>query len=116
MENKRRFPRVLKAESLSLTVTSAAHMVGQGERFYCESVDISPVGLQVILDHFIEKDSRVELWMVLLENRQTYQLQGRVTWLEGREEGGRERFYAGIELTPSADSDFDRWLMLFGED
>lgn len=116
MENKRRFPRLLKAESLSLTVVSAAHMVGQGERFYCESVDISPTGLQVILDHFIEKDSRVEVWMVLLENRRTYQLQGRVTWLEGREENGRERFYAGIELLPAADSDFERWLLLFSED
>ncbi|MFZ5724720.1 MAG: PilZ domain-containing protein [Pseudomonadota bacterium] len=116
MTDKRRFPRLLKAESLSLTVTSSTHMLEQGERLYCESVDISPTGLQVILDRFIEKDSKVELWMVLLENRRTYQLRGRVSWIEGRTEQGRERFYAGIQLVPAEDSDFDNWLLLFSEE
>ncbi|MFP5441694.1 MAG: PilZ domain-containing protein [Gammaproteobacteria bacterium] len=116
MSNKRRFPREQKAESLSLMVTSSAHMLNQGERLYCESVDISPTGLQVILDRLIERDSKVELWMVLLENRQTYQLRGRVTWVEGRMENGRERFHAGVQLLPAADSDFDRWLLVFDND
>ncbi|MFZ5756054.1 MAG: PilZ domain-containing protein [Pseudomonadota bacterium] len=116
MEDKRRFPRLLKAESLSLTVVSSAHMVQQGERLYCESVDISPVGLQVSLDHFIEKEAKVEVWLVLLDNRQTYHLHGRVSWVEGREENGRDRFYAGIQLIPAADSDFDRWLALFNDE
>lgn len=116
MENKRRFPRVLKAESLSLTVTSAAHLVNQGERLYCESIDISAAGLQVVLDRFIPAESRVEIWMVLLENRRTYHLHGRITWLEGREIDGKERFNAGIQLLPVADSDFDAWLALFTEE
>lgn len=116
MQDKRRFPRQMKAESLSMTVVSSTHLVGQGERLYCESIDISPTGLQVSLDRFVEKDSRVEIWMVLMENRQTYQLRGKVTWVEGREEHGREVFYAGLQLLPVEDSDFERWLALFNDD
>lgn len=114
-DNKRRFPRRPMAESLSLTVTSAAHLVEQGERLYCESVDVSPAGMQVILDRFIAKDSRVEIWFVRLEDRRTYQLKGRVSWVEAREEDGRERFHAGLQLLPADDSDFVYWLALFEE-
>lgn len=112
-DNKRRFPRQPRAESLSLTVVSAAHLVEQGERLYCESVDVSPAGMQVILDRFVPRDSKVEIWFVLLEGRRTYHLQGSITWLEAREENGRERFHAGIRLQPVADSDFEAWLLLF---
>lgn len=117
MHDKRRFPRVIKAESLSLTVVSATALVAQGERIYCESVDISPTGLQVIMDRFVPRDSRVEIWLVLLENRQTYQLQGKLTWVEGREDKdtGDERFFAGIQLLPTTDSDFERWLAQFAD-
>lgn len=116
MQNKRRFPRKMRAESLSLTVVSAAHHVGQSERIYCESVDISAVGLQVILDRFVPRDSRVDIWLVLLENRQTLHLKGRLSWVEGRDENGRERFHAGIQLLPAPDSDFEVWLDLFKEE
>lgn len=116
MSNKRRFPRQLKAESLSLKVTSSQHMLNQGERLYCESVDISPTGLQVSLDRLIERDSKVELWLVLLDNRQTYQLRGRISWVEAREIDGQERFFAGVQLQAAADTDFERWLHLFNEE
>ncbi len=116
MSNKRRFPRQIKAESLSLKVTASPHMLSQGERLYCESIDISPTGLQVVLDQLIERDSKVELWLVLLDNRQTYQLRGRISWVEGRTADGRERFHAGIQLQPAADTDFERWLHLFDEE
>lgn len=116
MRDKRRFPRRFREESLSLTVTSAEHLTAQGEKLYAESIDISPAGLQVVLDRFIEKDSRVEIWMVLLGNRQVFHLHGRVSWVEGRDEEGRERFHAGVQLLPVADSDFDRWLVLFDEE
>lgn len=117
MHDKRRFPRVPKAESLSLTVVSAANLVNQGERIYCESVDVSPTGLKVIMDRFVPNESRVEIWMVMLEDRQTFQLQGKLTWVEGRDEkDGRERFYAGVQLIPVADTDFERWLALFIEE
>jgi hypothetical protein len=113
--DKRRFPRVLKAESLSLTVVSANVPAGQGERIYCESVDISPTGLQVIMDRFLAKDSRVEIWLVLLEDRQTFLLQGKLTWVDVRKDSGAERFHAGIQLLPTTDSDFERWLAQFIE-
>lgn len=113
MSNKRRFPRQLKAESLSLMVTSSPHMLYQGERLYCETVDISPTGLQVILDRLIEPESKVELWMVLLENRRTYQLKARVIRVEGREVNGRERYHVGLQLLPATDSDFENWLQVF---
>lgn len=117
MKDKRRFPRRVQEESLSITVLSAEHMVHQGERIYCESVDVSAAGLQVILDTFVARDSRVEVWMVTLGNRQTYRLLGRISWVEGRTDvNNRERFFAGIQLLPSADSDFDRWLVLFEEE
>ncbi len=116
MQNKRRFPRQPRAESLSLTVVSSAHLIGQGERIYCESVDISAVGLQVILDRFVPRDSRVDIWLVLLENRQTLHLKGRLSWVEGRDENGRTRFHAGIQLLPAPDSDFEVWLSLFKEE
>ncbi|MFP5383161.1 MAG: PilZ domain-containing protein [Gammaproteobacteria bacterium] len=111
--NKRRFPRHPLAESLSMTVVSAAHLVEQGERLYCESVDVSPAGMQVIVDRFIEKECRVEIWFVVLEDRRTYHLKGKVTWVEARSEEGRERFHAGIKLLPADDSDFLHWLALF---
>ena len=116
MQDKRRFPRQMRAESLSLTVVSAEHLVEQGERIYCESVDISAAGLQIILDRFVARDSRVEIWLVLLEDRQTYHLQGRISWVEGRDENGRERFHAGVQLLPTRDSDFENWLGLFSEE
>lgn len=116
MRDQRRFPRRFQEESLSLTVLSAEHLTAQGEKIYCASVDISPVGLQVSMERFIEKESRVEIWMVLLGNRQTFHLQGKVTWVEAREEHGRETWYAGVQLLPVPDSDFDRWLALFDDE
>lgn len=115
-ENKRRFPRKPLAESLSLTVVSAAHLNGQGERLYCESIDVSPAGMQVRMTRQLESGSRVEIWFVHLEDRRTYFLKGRVTWSRsaGVEEAqSAEHYHAGIELHPADDSDFLLWLTLF---
>lgn len=114
-DNKRRFPRHHRVESLSLTVVSAAHLLEQGERIYCESVDISPAGMQVILDRFVARDSRVEIWFVVLDERRTYHLQGKISWVDTREEAGRERIHAGIKVLPTDESDFLHWLALFEE-
>lgn len=68
------------------------------------------------MDRYVPRDSRVEIWLVLLENRQTFQLHGKLTWVEGRADNdGKERFHAGVQLIPIADSDFDRWLTQFIE-
>lgn len=115
-ENKRRFPRTPLAESLSLTVVSAAHLTEQGERLYCESVDVSPVGMQVRMDRLLEHGSRVEIWFVHLEDRRTYFLKGRVSWARpatGEADNPAGNFHAGVELYPSDDSDFLLWLTLF---
>jgi hypothetical protein len=116
MHDKRRFPRKPRVESLSLTVVNATHLIEQGERFYAETVDMSPAGLQVVLDRFLEKDSRIEIWLVLLSTRRTLHLQGRISWLEVREEDGQDRYHAGVQLLPAKDSDFDTWLALFDQD
>lgn len=116
MNNKRRFPRRPTAESLSLTVVSADKLAEPGERIYCESVDISPVGLQVTLDRPLLKNSKVEIWMVLLGNRQTLHLHGRISWQGLPPEGNTGQYRIGIELLPVAESDFGRWLTLFDGD
>lgn len=116
MNNKRRFPRRPTAESLSLTVLSSDQLAAPDERIYCESVDISPVGLQVTLDRPVPQDSKVEIWMVLLGNRQTLHLHGRISWVGERGKNDRRPFSVGIELMPVADSDFARWLTLFEDD
>lgn len=114
MHDKRRYPRVIKAESLSLTPIATGPQASPPGRVYCESVDISPLGLQVIMDAFLPRDSRVEIWLVLLENRQTFQLQGKLTWVETRRDQlGVERVHAGVQLLPVPDSDFERWLIQF---
>ncbi len=116
MKNNRRFPRRPAVESLSLTVLSSDQLAAPGERIYCESVDISPVGLQVMIDRLIPQDNKVEIWMVMLDSRQTLHLHGRVSWVGGPRKNDHGPFAVGIELLPVADSDFARWLTLFEDD
>ena len=117
MHDKRRFPRLMKAESLSLTVIAAPGVAAaQGEKFYCESVDVSAAGLRVIADRDVAGDTRVEIWLVLLEDRETFLLQGKVSWCEpAKDEQGEARYLLGVQLLPVADSDFDRWAAKFLE-
>ncbi|MZR64043.1 PilZ domain-containing protein [Alcanivorax sp. DP30] len=80
MEN-RRYPRIHREESLSLTLLPArSTSVSREDRLYLTTQDVSVAGISVELPSPIRPDTDVELWVALLEEHGTYHLYGTVAW------------------------------------
>lgn len=80
MDN-RRYPRIHREESLSLTLLPArSSSVSQEDRLYLTTHDVSLAGISVELPAPIRPNTDVELWIALLEEHGTYHLYGTVAW------------------------------------
>ena len=111
---KRRHPRLLREEILSIKLiappTDFAH---QGEAIYCSTRDLSAKGMQITLNVELEEEQMVDIWIVLLENRGTFHLTGKVTWIRPQEDDHEAGdWLAGIELLDDSE-DLEAWQELF---
>lgn len=113
---KRRFPRIPREEILSIKLiappTEFAH---QGESLYCSTVDVSAKGMQIHLNDPLDVGQELDIWIVLLEDRGTFHLAGRISWI--REQSDTEepgKWLAGLELLEDGEH-MVGWKDLFQE-
>jgi hypothetical protein len=106
--DKRRQPRLIREETLSVRPISDPPSLIQQAAIYCSTVDMSASGLQIRLDESLAKDQLVDVWIVLLGDLGTYHLDGRISWI--RADG--DEWLAGVELLTSSEGLAD-WQTLF---
>jgi len=114
MRDNRRFPRVIREDTLSLTLVDPTNPSTRVvDPIYCSTVDISAAGMQVYITNPLPIRQRVEIWIVLADSLGTFNLEGRVNRLVELDDPDEpEGFLAGIELLDSS-PDIRLWRDLF---
>lgn len=108
--DKRRHPRLPREEPLSIRLVIPSDKTGEkSTQIYGSSVDMSASGLQLQLDHELKAGQQLEIWIVLVDDHDAYNLHGEVTWSRPAEQGG---WLAGIVLDMNS-PDFRAWDELF---
>ena len=108
--DKRRHPRLPREEPLSIRLLIPSDKAGSAPlQIYGSSVDMSATGLQLQLDHELEIGQALEVWIVLVDDHDAYNLTGKVTWSKPSEAGGH---VAGIALDLDC-PDIRAWDELF---
>lgn len=111
-KEKRRHPRLPREEPLSVRfdIPQPGQLENKSIRVYGTSTDMSAQGLQARIDHELTTDQELEIWIVLVDDHETYNLMGRVTWVKAQPEGD---WTAGIVILPDKSQDYDSWDELF---
>jgi hypothetical protein len=107
--DKRRYPRLMREETLSIRPVGGTHGEPLRDAIYCSTVDMSAAGLQVRLDKPLPAHQLLDMWIAMLDDLGTYHLQGKVNWV--RQEG-EEGLVAGIQVLDSSE-DLRGWQDLF---
>jgi hypothetical protein len=76
----------------------------------CDSLDISPAGVRVCVDTFIEPGTILQLGLQLAGLDQTLYMVAEVRWAKPTESG--EGYSIGFELMESDGTDLERWRSL----
>lgn len=115
-EEKRRHPRLLREEILSIKlIAPPSDFAHQGEAIYCSTRDLSASGMQIHVNLELEEGQLADIWIVLLENRGTFHLTGRVSWLRPQEHDDEPGEYlCGLQLLEDSE-DLEAWQALFEE-
>jgi len=106
--DKRRHPRLMREETLSIRPVSGGQGIAERDAIYCSTVDMSASGIQVQLERPLPEGQHLDIWIALLDDLGTYHLQGKVNWV--REESSV--LVAGIEIMPHSE-DIRGWEELF---
>ena len=108
--DKRRHPRLPREEPLSIRLLIPGEKAGDSPlQIYGSSIDMSASGLQLQLDHELKPGQALEVWIVLVDDHDAYNLTGQVTWSKPAENGGH---VAGIALDLDG-PDIRAWDELF---
>lgn len=107
-KDKRRHPRLLREETLSVRPVGEAGDALQ-EALYCSTLDMSASGLRVQLDAQWPEGQQLDIWIALLDDLGTYHLRGQLNWIRAAAEGG---YLAGIEILDSSEN-LRAWQELF---
>lgn len=113
-QEKRRHPRLLREEILSIKLiappTDFAH---QGEAIYCSTRDLSASGMQININVEMPVGQEVDIWIVLLENKGTFHLNGKVSWIRHQDDDHEPgEWLAGLALEADSE-DLAAWQALF---
>lgn len=111
-KDKRRHPRLPREEPLSIRfeIPASSNLDDKTIQVYGTSEDMSASGLKVRLDYELVKDQELDIWIVLVDDQDTYNLRGKVTWVQHVAE--ENCWKAGILLL-SESADYTRWDELF---
>lgn len=108
--DKRRYPRLPREEPLSIRMKVQNGAADEEPvQVYGSSVDMSAKGLQVRLDHELNIGTRLEVWIVFVDEYDAFNLHGQVSWARPEES---QTWVAGIELLDSS-PDMEAWDELF---
>ena len=107
--DKRRHPRLMREETLSIRPLDVTVAAVDGQPLYCSTLDMSASGMRVQIDQALPEGTRVDIWIALLDDLGTYHLQGRINRLTTSGDGN---LVAGIELLPESE-DLRGWEELF---
>lgn len=111
---KRKHDRHPREEILSIKLiappTEFAH---QGEPLYCSTEDVSAEGMRIHVNHELDVDQEVDIWIVLLDQRGTFHLTGRITWIHPNQESDAAgNWVAGVALQDESEH-LAEWRALF---
>lgn len=112
--DNRRFPRVLREDTLSLTpIDPTRGPMVRSPALYSSTVDISAAGMQVHITEPLPIRQLVDIWIVLADDLGTYHLKGRINRIVELDDPDEpEGFLAGIELLDDS-TDIRAWRELF---
>lgn len=114
IRDNRRYPRVLREDSLSLTPIdpTRSSLVGT-PAIYSSTVDISVGGMQVYITEPLPIRQQVDIWIVMADDLGTYHLKGKINRIVELDDPDEpEGFLAGIELLDDS-PDMRTWRELF---
>jgi len=110
-EDRREHKREAYHSALSLQIVFASVAPELlGKKLTAETIDISPSGLGIILDHEVPVDCTLDVRVTLKENSEKiFFLTGKVRWCKPAGETGK--YAAGIALHERTDTttDLDAW-------
>lgn len=114
IQDNRRYPRVLREDSLSLTpIDPARGSLARTPALYASTVDISAAGMQVHITEPLPIRQQVDIWIVMADELGTFHLKGKINRiLELDDPDEPEGFLAGIELLDDS-PDMRAWRELF---
>jgi Tfp pilus assembly protein PilZ len=115
---KRKHPRIPREEILSIKlIAPPTEFAYQGEPLYCSTEDVSAEGMRIHVNHELEPDQAVDIWIVLLDQRGTFHLTGEVSWIQPASEleESAGQWVAGVALLDESEH-LREWRELFLED
>lgn len=114
IRDNRRYPRVLREDSLSLTpIDPARSSLVQLPAIYSSTVDISAAGMQVHITEPLPIRQQVDIWIVMADDLGTFHLKGKINRIVELDDPDEpEGFLAGIELLDDS-PDMRSWRELF---
>jgi len=114
IRDNRRYPRVLREDSLSLTpIDPTRGSLASTPAIYSSTVDISVGGMQVHITDPLPIRQQVDIWIVMADDLGTYHLKGRINRIVELDDPDEpEGFLAGIELLDDS-PDMRTWRELF---
>jgi hypothetical protein len=107
--DKRRHPRLMREETLSIRPISGGHDTPEGDAVYCSTVDMSAAGVQVKVPESLPEGQLLDIWIAMLDDLGTYHLRGKVNWVRPGDGG---TLVAGIEVMLDSE-DLRGWQDLF---
>lgn len=100
-------------QEVSIFLETAAPMPGEdaiGQVALCGSLDISPTGLRMKMDHSLAPFSILQL-AIQFADKSRFHLVGEVRWIKEC----AEDYEVGFEILESEHTDFTAWQTLFDE-
>ena len=114
IDERRTEERYEQKQVLSVKVVFSSENPGLlGKTLDGSTVDVSPSGLRILLNHPVQMDSVLDVWVNLVDNNKKYFLTGNVRWCHEAEEGGL--YQVGLVLRERSDTvtDLASWQAWF---
>lgn len=111
MDERRKHPRITDRNSVAVTVLDApATPELKGSTFFCLTENISAGGIMLNVGTCVPTESMLELRVAFAHPIRSFDLTGRVVWVEDPDEGAN--YPIGIEFTGARAGDLDAWRQI----
>ncbi len=103
IEDRRDAARFDLKEALEMKIVFSSENPGLlGKRLEGSTIDVSATGLRIQLNHPIEIDSVLDVWVTLKDDGRKYFLTGNVRWCDKRDDA--DGYHIGVVLRERADT------------
>jgi c-di-GMP-binding flagellar brake protein YcgR len=108
MRERRKRVRIAGKDWLAVKILSTPDLAGRGSRtVFCQTRDMSAVGVQVLADEAIPVDAQVQINLGTTNPVASYLHVGTVRWAQRTEDG--QRYCMGVEFTGTAQPVLEAW-------